>query len=276
MKHALSFGAALSAAVLLTSPAWAQSGIGSGIGTEPIVTLEVLDGWPLANGGQMMAFHFQLADGWKTYWRSPGSAGIPPRFDWTGSRNLEAVQFLWPRPRVFDDDGLRTVGYSRELVLPVALAPRAEGTPVSLSGKVEIGVCLDVCVPVELDFAAALTPSDSRDARISDALSLRPVSASQAHVSGIDCVIEPIDDGMRVTATIDVPSQGANETAIIEAADPSVWVSDPVTQRKGDTITVTSDLVPVQAAPFFLQRSDVTITVLGDTQAAEIRGCSVS
>ena len=29
-----------------------------------------------------------LADGWKTYWRMPGDAGVPPNFDWAGSTNV--------------------------------------------------------------------------------------------------------------------------------------------------------------------------------------------
>ena len=37
-----------------------------------------------------------LADGWKTYWRMPGDAGVPPSFDWAGSRNVarKAQDFL--------------------------------------------------------------------------------------------------------------------------------------------------------------------------------------
>src|SRR5690606_3324502 len=43
-----------------------------------------------------IGLHVALAPGWKTYWRSPGEAGIPPSFDWSGSRNLAAATVLWP------------------------------------------------------------------------------------------------------------------------------------------------------------------------------------
>jgi DsbC/DsbD-like thiol-disulfide interchange protein len=46
---------------------------------------------------------FQLQPGWKTYWRSPGDSGVPPRFDFTKSDNIEAVTVLWPAPMRFDD-----------------------------------------------------------------------------------------------------------------------------------------------------------------------------
>src|SRR3954464_3918821 len=45
---------------------------------------------------------FQLQPGWKTYWRTPGDSGVPPRFDFSGSDNVEAVTVLWPAPMKFD------------------------------------------------------------------------------------------------------------------------------------------------------------------------------
>jgi suppressor for copper-sensitivity B len=35
--------------------------------------------------------HILLGEGWKTYWRSPGDAGMPPRMDWSGSTNVASV-----------------------------------------------------------------------------------------------------------------------------------------------------------------------------------------
>jgi len=31
----------------------------------------------------------RLSPRWKTYWRSPGDSGVPPTFDWSGSKNLK-------------------------------------------------------------------------------------------------------------------------------------------------------------------------------------------
>ena len=41
----------------------------------------------------------RLKSGWHTYWRYPGDAGVPPRFDFTGSQNVKAVDVLWPAPQ---------------------------------------------------------------------------------------------------------------------------------------------------------------------------------
>src|SRR4029077_11802218 len=45
----------------------------------------------------------RLDPGWKTYWRTSGDSGVPPRFDFSKSDNIEAVTILWPAPAKFDD-----------------------------------------------------------------------------------------------------------------------------------------------------------------------------
>ena len=37
--------------------------------------------------------------GWHTYWRYPGDSGVPPQFNFAGSRNVKHVDVLWPAPR---------------------------------------------------------------------------------------------------------------------------------------------------------------------------------
>jgi DsbC/DsbD-like thiol-disulfide interchange protein len=78
----------------------------------------------MENGGHMAAVELQLAPGWKTYWRSPGDAGIPPSFDWSGSENVKSVRLHWPAPEVFEANGMQTIGYHERLVLPVEITPR--------------------------------------------------------------------------------------------------------------------------------------------------------
>src|SRR3954464_7681257 len=57
----------------------------------------------------------QLPPGWHTYWRTPGDSGVPPRFDFSKSDNVEAVTVLWPAPRKFDDGaGGFSFGYTHK------------------------------------------------------------------------------------------------------------------------------------------------------------------
>ena len=58
------------------------------------------------SGGVLLGgIAIQLQDGWKTYWRNPGDSGVPPRFDFSKSDNVEAVTILWPAPMKFGSSG---------------------------------------------------------------------------------------------------------------------------------------------------------------------------
>src|SRR6187455_2199176 len=63
---------------------------------------------------------FQLEPGWKTFWRTPGDSGVPPRFDFSRSDNVDAVTVLWPAPSKFPDGaGGHALGYKEQIVLPL-------------------------------------------------------------------------------------------------------------------------------------------------------------
>src|ERR1700710_3338134 len=73
---------------------------------------------------------FELKPGWKTYWRTPGDSGVPPRFDFSKSDNIEAVTVLWPAPSKFDDGaGGHSLGYKQQVVLPLRIVAEAGATP---------------------------------------------------------------------------------------------------------------------------------------------------
>lgn len=251
---------------LLPAPALAFS-------QEDVLQGDIRPGWTTDAGTRMTALHLTLAPGWKTYWRSPGDAGIPPSFDWTGSENLRAVAFHWPRPHVFELNGLKTVGYHDELVLPIEVTPIDASQPVRLKGTVDLGVCSDICIPAALAFDAVMTGAGASDPLIDAALADRPVSARQAGLAGIGCTVDPIADGLRITATMALPRAGGDETVVFESATAGIWVSEAAARRQGGTLTAAADLVPPNGAPFALDRSTVTVTVISDTRAVEIKGC---
>ncbi|MCR9124525.1 MAG: protein-disulfide reductase DsbD family protein [Rhodobacteraceae bacterium] len=255
--------------IAVSGAPWAQAQA-----MDDIVQLRVLDGGPTARGTHLAALHFTLAPGWKTYWRSPGDAGIPPLFDWSGSRNTRSVAVSWPAPRVFDQNGMTSVGYARQLVLPVEItAGDTSGAP-HLRGTVDIGVCKDVCVPAHLRFDAALDRAAPRNAAITAALAQRPYSAAEAGVRRATCHLSPTQGGFRLEAHVDMPSAGGDEFTVIEPGNPLLWASEAVTEWRGGLLIAGVDLVHVDKAAFALDRSAVRITVLGRDHAVDIRGCA--
>ena len=101
----------------------------------------------------------ELDDGWKTYWRMPGDAGVPPNFDWSGSTNVRSFKVLYPAPSRMHEAGSETVGYKHAVVLPVEVLPEDPARAVGLALNLEFGVCREICIPAEARFALTLTPS---------------------------------------------------------------------------------------------------------------------
>lgn len=260
----------LLASLLLT----ASAGLAAAQSVADVVRLDLLPGWRQADGTHMAGLRITLQPGWKTYWRSPGEAGIPPNFDWSGSSNLAGARAHYPVPQVFHVNGMRTIGYKDSVVLPIALRPREGGDAIVLRGRVELGVCESICIPFEARIEATLPAgAESGAAEIRAALSNVPLSAGQAGVRSVSCSIEPVPDGLRLTATFDMPALGRDEAAVIETSNPAIWVSEAQSLRNGGTLTAVADLVPPQGAPFALDRSSLRFTVLANGRAAEVQGC---
>ncbi len=94
-----------------------------------------------------LGIEVRLDEGWKTYWRSPGDAGIPPHVAWDESSNLAAAAFQWPAPVRFKYFDLETFGYEKQVVFPVTAELRTAGEAVKLRAQVDLLICDDVCIP---------------------------------------------------------------------------------------------------------------------------------
>lgn len=149
-------------ALLLTlapSPASAAIGNWQGEGNAQVrlIAVGVDDNGRIAGG-----IEIAIDPGWKTYWRSPGDAGVAPLIDFSGSTNLDGpVVVEYPVPHRLDDGYAVTNVYENHVVLPltaVAVDPKAE-TELVLS--LDIGVCADICIPEHFDLTLALAPGES-------------------------------------------------------------------------------------------------------------------
>jgi DsbC/DsbD-like thiol-disulfide interchange protein len=254
---------------MLPAPAAAQF---EGRTVDEVVQVSLIEGWRLENGRHMAGIQIELAPGWKTYWRAPGEGGVPTVLRLRSAEGIDGMAIHWPRPEVFFTNGIRSIGYRDDVVLPVEFALSGAG-PHRLEGRLEFGVCLDVCMPVTLDLSGELLPDTTRDSDIGIALSDRPLSAVEAGAGDARCTVEPISDGLRVTVTATVPSTGNDETLVVEHRDPQIWVSEAMTQRNGSTVTGIADVVPSDHGPFAMNRSDLRITLIGTQMAVELDGC---
>jgi len=258
-------------ATLLAGPALADDH------DEDHAAVDILPGWRTDAGTHMAALRVTLDEGWKTYWRAPGEAGLPPLFDWAQSENVQGVTVHWPVPDIFLSSGIETLGFHDELVLPLEIHPGDPAADILLSGDLQMGICDNICVPFQTEVSAHLSGAETvADPRIELALQRRPDSAVEAGLVSARCEVDPIADGLRVTAHLDLPARGGEELAVIEAADRSIWVSAAKLERAGGVLTAVADLVPPTAAPFELDLDTLRFTVLADGRAVDIQGCAAA
>jgi DsbC/DsbD-like thiol-disulfide interchange protein len=122
-----------------------------------------------ADGALRAGIEIRLKAGWHTYWRYPGDAGVPPRFDFGASQNLKRAVVLWPAPQRIVEAGGSTLGYSSDVIFPVRVEPVDAKKPVVLRLKLDYAVCEKLCVPAETTTELALGTfkgSTSRDAAL--------------------------------------------------------------------------------------------------------------
>jgi DsbC/DsbD-like thiol-disulfide interchange protein len=132
----------------------------------------------------MGGIEIQLQPGWKTYWRTPGDSGVPPRFDFSKSTNVESVTPLYPAPKKFDDGaGGVSYGYHKQVIFPLRIVPKNPNEPVQLRAFVSYAVCEKLCLPVEAEAELAFTSAASAmDSVVAGALNKvpKPVGTAEA------------------------------------------------------------------------------------------------
>jgi DsbC/DsbD-like thiol-disulfide interchange protein len=98
------------------------------------------------------ALQIELKDGWKTYWRDPGDAGVPPQISVTGE-NISGFELSYPAPDRFDDGKSVWAGYKHMVAFPLVLKVSADHAQYALEAKSFLGICQDICVPVQSEFS---------------------------------------------------------------------------------------------------------------------------
>ena len=175
------------------------------------------DGTPALYAGVQL----RMEPGWKTYWRNPGDSGVPPTFDWTGSKNVKSAEVLYPMPHRFADAAGTAIGYDDEVVFPVKITPENAGEPVTLSLTCEYGLCKDLCIPSSVDLRALL-PADLGKG---DALLIEQANAVVPEPAGH----ETLPRLEAVKATLDGPAPGLEIDALFAdgATATDLFVASP-------------------------------------------------
>src|SRR3954468_13782388 len=171
----------------------------------------------------------QLQGGWKTYWRNPGDSGVPPRFDFSKSDNVEAVTILWPAPTRFPDGaGGTSLGYQKQVVLPLRIAVKNPDKPVTLRAAINYAVCEKICIPVEANAELAFTSvASTEDSGLFAALDTVPKPANIGDPNPL--TVRDVKREGKLGVIVDVATPDAGEVNLFVEGPTPDW-SLPVPQ----------------------------------------------
>ena len=140
----------------------------------------VVDPAPHDDGTITGFLDIALDPGWKTYWRDPGSAGIPPMLDFSQSKGIVFEKMEYPAPVRVDDGYAIWAGYTAPVRFPLTFHRTASGD-AQIHALAFIGVCEKICVPFQAELVvglpAALTAGNPDKLAVEEAFSRLPEPA---------------------------------------------------------------------------------------------------
>ena len=176
------------------------------------------------------ALDIELKPGWKTYWRDPGDAGVPPMIDLSANPGFAGAEILFPAPQRHDEGDFQWAGYDHPVRLPVTFTLNGEQVSSPIEADVFIGICETICVPVQarLVVEPAIAPENQQDIQVvTAAFSTLPQDATPDF--GVTVAQEA---GGKILLEATLPD-GAASAELFIAGDDGYAFSTPVKEEHG-------------------------------------------
>jgi suppressor for copper-sensitivity B len=218
----------------------------------------------------------KLKDGWKTYWRTPGDAGLPPELDWSKSQNVQSLSLAYPKPIRFQLFGLQTFGYEKHVVFPLTVMVDDPGQPVTLNVTATVLVCEQVCIPQTLDLSLSVPAGDATVSSHAHLIQRYQSQVSVApDVAGIEVQsveTKSISGEQALTVKVAAEQPFVAPDVLVEI-DPYVAFKAPMVALSADRRTATFDLPLAQPLPAGqgLAGQTATLSILDRDRAAEVK-----
>ena len=161
------------------------------------------------NKNIFLGLEYKLLNGWKTYWHSPGEGGYPQKLHWENSKNIEKIEILWPKPKLFEILDLKSLGYENEIVFPLKVRLKDLNKSSLISLNLDFLTCKDICIPGNAFIELELNPGKSKLTKHSYKLEkyLSKTPLKNLEIAGLEIVsIEAINDNNSSIININIKS----------------------------------------------------------------------
>jgi len=170
------------------------------------------------------ALEVKLKPGWSTYWRYPGSSGIPPLFDFSATDGFEVETVEYPAPTLLGDKHLRYAGYKKHVVFPIS-GKFYPGIKPAVKLDVLIGICANVCIPARAEMKIDTNELMRSDPLTGQSIKLARLSVpKQVAADTVVRTVEMLDDR---TLVITVAHKNPNQVPALFVEGPKEWLMEP-------------------------------------------------
>ena len=211
----------------------------------------------------------KLKEGWKTYWRDSAGAGIPPRFDFSASRNFTAQSPKFPTPILFKSKYGAHAGYKGTTRFPFEGKIGSSGN-TKVEVDILIGVCEVICIP-----ATAKLAIEGVELKRSDPAALQMITMAgfslpkQVLLEEYLLSINPID-GKKLQIHVKNPKNSKAPELLVEG--PQNWYLTPAVfkGKEGEAAVFDLDLGKA-AGKIDLDNAKLRFTILNGQQGVEFQ-----
>ncbi len=248
---------------------------------EDLFAINTLHGWrEVKNGIEVHYFgiDIQLLEGWKTYWRKTGNTGFPMSITWEEKYNFQDAIIHWPNPTIVNMAGEESIGYTDRVVFPLEIHPQVAELPIKGVGTIYLGICKEVCIPVNEVIAFDLFPTREKNSPLlhSSLMSKPETYASSIHRDEINCQIDYENEPTTITTRIDSSFLDLSESflAIYESSvDPVFFFKPEKTTDVEENRIISSKYEILEGTNIKLDPSKILLTIITANKTYEIQGC---
>ncbi|MDR3424860.1 MAG: protein-disulfide reductase DsbD family protein [Alphaproteobacteria bacterium] len=270
------------AALLLLLPAQALALCGGWVQDDAVAARLISSSDAVGTNATVpLGLELELKDGWHTYWRSPGEAGLPPQLDWNRSQNdannLQSATLLYPAPRRYTAFGMETIGYRDHVIFPIDAVLRKAGQGLNAEVSADILVCSSMCVPKHFDLKLTVPAGAARDSAEADLLrQARAKVPTDSKSSGI-FLKNITSDGQSLTLSI-ASREAMTQPDVFVENDKEIGFSAPEVTLAPSGTEATLKIKPLDKLPagVTLDKLPLTLTITSGDRAVEIKNVLVS
>ena len=138
----------------------------------------------LKSFGQYALLSFELQDDVKFYWRNPGELGLPTKFKFEKTTNLESAQVFWPIPELYQANHVTSYIYQSNTDFVIKPIAKKEDRNIELNLNISFTTCQKTCNNHDISLSTIVNPQPTEiPAVIIEALAKTPHSNGSGNLT---------------------------------------------------------------------------------------------